>query len=66
MYRAQHSTSWNEIMHLPLLGNLPIIGDFPLFTLVIRGQIIMIMVTENFEVERMLMPVSESLSGSKS
>jgi len=27
----ERSTSWYEIMHLPLLGNLPILGDFPLF-----------------------------------
>jgi hypothetical protein len=24
------SISWYEIMHLPILGNLPILGDFPL------------------------------------
>jgi hypothetical protein len=36
------------------------------FTHVIRAQIIMIMVTENFDVERMLTPVSDKLSGSKS
>jgi len=26
----ERSTSWYEIMHLPILGNLPIISDFPL------------------------------------
>jgi hypothetical protein len=25
---TEHSTSWLEIMHLPKLGNLPIIGEF--------------------------------------
>ena len=28
---TERSTSWYEIMHLPILGNLPKIGDFPLY-----------------------------------
>jgi hypothetical protein len=36
------------------------------FTLVIGGQIIVITMTENFDVERMLTPISDNLSGSKS